>query len=409
MNKNKILLFTSFAIVSVALINAIFLQESEALYSIPPTTAFNNITDGVTIINANNYTDRLFLTAGSNMTLQYFPANNTIRFSAAGSSGGGGGGEVFTWTATHNADGNILDNILKVNDGGTHFNENGIINLANNEAISWTNSGNTSVATLTLGAGGQLTIRGSDQTFFITDSGNQVSAKWQREDAAFTGVLGNFAFRANSDTPALKDFAKILVDVEDNANGAEQSAFRFQVRDGTGALPTVLAINDGCASACGRIDTFMPVTLQAGDRISFRGTTDRTEGIQSDLNNQLNFYTNNGHRMLIANVAVRTQAGVSFSVPQGQVISLDGGGSQESIRSDGTSLIFKAINIDTASIDSTGITLVTGKYLYQPPFTDANRPSCGATTNGLIIFNDDDGLLNVCDNPNWEFVNGTTT
>ncbi len=50
--------------------------------SIPPTRAFANVTDNTTNIVAVNYDDTLFLTAGENMTLTYFPANNTIRFTS---------------------------------------------------------------------------------------------------------------------------------------------------------------------------------------------------------------------------------------------------------------------------------------------------------------------------------------
>jgi len=71
MNKSNVLVLFSFVIVGAAIINAVFLQDSEALYSIPPTPAWttieinNNATlpmnpnrTEVTAINSN---DRLFL------------------------------------------------------------------------------------------------------------------------------------------------------------------------------------------------------------------------------------------------------------------------------------------------------------------------------------------------------------
>ncbi len=49
------------------------------------------------------------------------------------------------------------------------------------------------------------------------------------------------------------------------------------------------------------------------------------------------------------------------------------------------------------------------KPLHLLVTTNAARPSCSATLDGSIIFNSDDGLLNICDNPNWELPDGTTT
>ena len=40
-------------------------------------------------------------------------------------------------------------------------------------------------------------------------------------------------------------------------------------------------------------------------------------------------------------------------------------------------------------------------------YTDANRPAAGAT--GKIIFNSDDGQLNIDDGTNWTLPDGTTT
>ncbi len=244
----------------------------------------------------------------------------------------------------------------------------GKIRAANNIVmLGWRNVANDGDVTVSVNNQDAFVISGAPQIFFSNDAvGTQIEAKWERQDAAFTGVLGNFAFRANSDNPSLKDFAKMLVDVEDNTHGAEQSAIRFQVRDGTGGLPTVLSINDSCPP-CGRIDMFMPLTVQAGDRISFRGTTDRTEGIQSDFNNQINVYTNDLQRLLIGNTAVRVQALVDFSISQGQDISLDGSAEQEKLRSDGTNILLTAEGIESYSFDSSRFDM-KGNILQDPTY-----------------------------------------
>ena len=52
---------------------------------IPPTPAFQfiNSTDGAGNLTSTDYRDTLHISGGENVTLQYFPANNTIRISSA--------------------------------------------------------------------------------------------------------------------------------------------------------------------------------------------------------------------------------------------------------------------------------------------------------------------------------------
>ncbi len=53
------------------------------------------------------------------------------------------------------------------------------------------------------------------------------------------------------------------------------------------------------------------------------------------------------------------------------------------------------------------VTVVTGGILVARSFNDAGRPSAG--TAGRVIFNTDDGQLNIDDGTNWTLPDGTTT
>lgn len=74
---------------------------------------------------------------------------------------------------------------------------------------------------------------------------------------------------------------------------------------------------------------------------------------------------------------------------------------------DGADFTFNAVN--TTDVAFTG---ADGDYLFDRPvklgvFTDATRPAAGVA--GRVIFNSDDGQLNVDDGTNWTLPDGTTT
>lgn len=90
-----------------------------------------------------------------------------------------------TFAATQDLLGNTLDNVGKLNDNGTHFNEDGVINLANNTALSWTDVGGAAVATMTFNTTDDFiyNVAGND-TLKITNDRLIVN-----RDSASTGIL----------------------------------------------------------------------------------------------------------------------------------------------------------------------------------------------------------------------------
>ena len=105
----------------IALAGTIAALSFDTEAAIPPTPAFNtvNLTGAAGNITALSYNDDLFFTAGSNVTLTFFPANNTIRFEAAGSGGGGGGDNLGDHTATQDIElNNFWVNFTGVNPRG---------------------------------------------------------------------------------------------------------------------------------------------------------------------------------------------------------------------------------------------------------------------------------------------------
>jgi len=71
----------------------------------------------------------------------------------------------------------------------------------------------------------------------------------------------------------------------------------------------------------------------------------------------------------------------------------------------GNSLDLYANNIKQVGLSTGGIAFLTDTVLYSR--TDSNRGAAG--TAGRIIFNTDDGQLNIDDGTNWTLPDGTTT
>lgn len=110
----KTLLLVIFLISSLLLIPVLI--DGQYMGKFPPTAAFRNITDGTTNITAAGYADLLTFTEGTNMTLTFFPNNNTIRFASAG--GGSGGINDLHNIGNVTDTGCVQNEILAVNSSG---------------------------------------------------------------------------------------------------------------------------------------------------------------------------------------------------------------------------------------------------------------------------------------------------
>jgi len=65
------------------------------------------------------------------------------------------------------------------------------------------------------------------------------------------------------------------------------------------------------------------------------------------------------------------------------------------------------IEVETAAGDSRKVTMVNSIAGNVPVRTDATRGAAG--TAGRVVFNSDDGALNIDDGTNWTLPDGTTT
>lgn len=112
------LLYQTIIIISLLslMLMPVVLEGQTYLGKMPPTAAFRNISDGTVNITAFSYADLLTFTEGTNMTLTFFPANNTIRFASQG--GGAGGINDIHNIGNVTNEGCTLNEILAVNSTG---------------------------------------------------------------------------------------------------------------------------------------------------------------------------------------------------------------------------------------------------------------------------------------------------
>ena len=210
-------------------------MDAEAIYSIPPTPAFRNVTDGTTIITAGNYTDRLFLTAGSNMTLQYFPANNTVRFSATGSSSGSGGNHSSKLIEEMNT--SVVIDDAGVGNGLILFTVDGVV------MGTWGDTGNQFVLNSELDMGGQNFNAGggSDLFWFLTNDddihvrkdtsdGNQIDyIFFNNQQLGDNKNIATYKWNSDNDIGVLHSFVTMVVQVEDETDGTEEGTWAVSV------------------------------------------------------------------------------------------------------------------------------------------------------------------------------------
>ena len=124
MEKSTSLLIGLFLITSLVLLYPNMVQAQDYFGKFPPTTAFRNFTDGTDTIEAGGYADTLTMTAGANMTIDFFPLNNTIIFASQGGGGPCGGHTEVNSIAC------ALDQFLSAYDNGTSFFTCALVNLS---------------------------------------------------------------------------------------------------------------------------------------------------------------------------------------------------------------------------------------------------------------------------------------
>ena len=194
---------------------------AEALYSIPPTQAFKFVNGTSSSINADNYTGTLFLTPGDNMTLTFYPANNTVRFSSA-DTGGSGGDNLGNHIATTTLDmsNQRIEDVLKIylNSGGELYLDGGVdtfIEQGIDNRIDFTGN-----------EGDIARISDGFIQFFAFSGENRLDLN-RLTDASDGNVIGDFTLTGDNRAGTPKIWLRIRGVAADADSPSEDTRFQF--------------------------------------------------------------------------------------------------------------------------------------------------------------------------------------
>ncbi len=206
----------------------IVLEGQTYLGKFPPTAAFRNITEGTANITASSYADLLTLTAGTNMTITVFPANNTIRFASTGV----GEGAISNIHSIGNVTfiGCAVGEGLTVNASAVWdcTSLGGADNLGNHIATMFLNMSDFSIINF------KNITSSSNEEHFIDIGRSAVLA-----DNDIIGFLRWTGLNDNSDETV---FAEWRGEMEDDTAGSESGSLRLRMMDG-GSLNAFININ----------------------------------------------------------------------------------------------------------------------------------------------------------------------
>jgi len=139
-----------------------------------------------------------------------------------------------------------LDDVVKINDNGTHFNEDGVINLANNTVLSWSNAAGTEVRTFGVTTNDIFRLSFAVTEHYDTTSGPAIR---QTRDAALNDgtTIGSNSWRAQdgAGSGALVNYGRLKVIMESDVDTAEEGSFLFELLEGGTNNVDFFAINQG--------------------------------------------------------------------------------------------------------------------------------------------------------------------
>lgn len=228
--ERNILIFLGLIVVA----GTIAVLSFEAESTIPPTPAIATINDTKNLnnITMTKYNDELFLTAGQNMTLTFFPVNNTIRFESA-DTGGSGGDNLGDHTATQTLDMNGYDihldsgNKIEFNTVGTQYLER----QANNRFDFTVVNGDV--------------LRLSEGFIEFLDYSQPVTLELDRQETLSAGeVIANVDYMSHDSGGADQRYVRIRSIAADETSGTEDGRFVFNSIIG-GTFTDLFDFNNG--------------------------------------------------------------------------------------------------------------------------------------------------------------------
>jgi len=198
---------------------------------------------------------------------------------------------------TINLLGNILDNVLRLNDNGTHLTETDAINLSSTNGISWTNTAGDEVRRLYLDSGGPIfNLEGGLN--LVGDATDVPSFRQVRDvNLADDSDVGQTAWKSQDGLGALVNYGRWVVKMENNATGTENGSFTFQVMTAGTAVTAYLRFNK---SSIGRMEVLRDFEIVAGSDLMIERTAGgdlkyvfQTSAITADRNVTLPLLTGN--------------------------------------------------------------------------------------------------------------------
>ncbi len=243
-------------IVGAVIVSIIGSSEAAEYYGkFPPTPAFRNFTDGSNIIEADSYADVITFTGGDNMTLVYFPNNDTIRFNAVTQGGGGGGGSFLPLA------GGTMTGLINLNGvagfGDLQFDSNSFLNDSGVNAISVMLNGNEFVR-----------WQDANAIYRISSPIQSINYRMQTTfNPASTGIVSLMEWGANTTNNGQTTFGALRVQANDISNTTgEDGQFEFILTD-EGVQASALFLSATVDMA--RVKAGWDLAVGPGDKLFF--------------------------------------------------------------------------------------------------------------------------------------------